>query len=50
MRKIQIMPTLITGSEVHQYMVPEYNIKEEISPSYLSYCYQHYQQNLPDQL
>ena len=31
-------------------MVPEYNIREEISPEYLSYWYQNYQQNLPDYL
>ena len=31
-RQIQIILTPITGTEVHQYMVPEYNIREEISP------------------
>ena len=30
-RQLQIMQSPITGTEVHQYMVPEYKIREEIS-------------------
>ena len=31
-RKIQTMWNTITGTEVHQYIVPKYNNREEISP------------------
>ena len=31
-------------------MVPEYNTREEISPQYLVYWHEQYQQNLPDRL
>ena len=31
-------------------MVPDYNIRKEISPQYLRYWHQYYQQNLPDRL
>ena len=47
---IQRVYYTITGTEVYQHLVPEYNIRDEIYPQYLRCSHQQYQQNLPDQI